>query len=82
MLTEDVHATEIADHRLIQREVAHLATGRKGTVGLVLAYHAKQSGRLVRTVAHMRPLDNSGKEWTADPDELQPIRPISKAGVR
>ncbi|MFD4241159.1 hypothetical protein ACFWP3_06090 [Streptomyces sp. NPDC058525] len=72
----DHHLTEITDHRLSGREVAHLATGRKGVVSLILEHRAKISGRLIRTVAHMRPLDSSGREWTAEVEELQPIRPI------
>ncbi|MFE4635029.1 hypothetical protein ACFRJ1_16865 [Streptomyces sp. NPDC056773] len=73
----DFHLKEIADHRLIGREVVHLATGRKGTVGLVLQYRTKVTDRLIKTVAYVRPLDSSGREWTADVGELQPIRPIA-----
>ncbi len=73
----DHHLTEITDHRLIGRAVAHLETGRKGTVSLVLEHRARTSNRLIKTVAHMRPLDSSGREWTADVEELQPIRPIA-----
>lgn len=76
-MTVDTHVTEIGNHRLMGREVAHLKSGRRGTVGLVLQYHSKQTGRLIRTVAHIRPLDSSGKEWTSDPAELQPLRPIA-----
>ncbi|MFI5763924.1 hypothetical protein ACIA8F_23665 [Streptomyces sp. NPDC051563] len=73
----DHHLAEITVHPLIGREVAHLATGRKGTVGLVLEHRSKIGNRLIRTVAHMRPLDASGREWTAEVEELQPIRPIA-----
>ncbi|MFF4646758.1 hypothetical protein [Streptomyces sp. NPDC001389] len=73
----DHHLTEIASHRLLGREVVHLETGRKGTVGLVLQHRAKTTDALIKTVAHMRPLDSSGREWTAEVEGLQPIRPIA-----
>lgn len=76
-MTVDSYIKELRDHRLMGREVAHLATGRRGTVGLVLEYRAKKTNKLIRRVAHMRPLDASGKEWTANPQELQPVRPIA-----
>ncbi|WP_332757698.1 hypothetical protein [Streptomyces sp. MT206] len=46
-------------------------------MGAVLIYVSKITGRQVRKVAHMRPMDHSGREWTADPDTFQPLRPIS-----
>ncbi|WP_030711159.1 hypothetical protein [Streptomyces sp. NRRL F-2580] len=69
--------TEDTGHRLLGQAVAHPASGRHGTVGAVLIYVSKITGRQVREVAHMRPMDHSGREWTADPDTLQPLRPIS-----
>ncbi|MGR4879551.1 hypothetical protein ACIPUC_08980 [Streptomyces sp. LARHCF249] len=77
MIKDDIHVTEVTDHRLLGREVAHLTDGRRGTVDLVLQYWSKTTGSLIRTVAHMRPADASGREWTADPKQLQPVRPIS-----
>ncbi|MFF1415820.1 hypothetical protein ACFVX6_39635 [Streptomyces sp. NPDC058289] len=46
---------------------------------------AKTTGRTIRRTAHMRPLDGSGREWTADPQELEPMRhlePDMPAGAR
>ncbi|MFG2618016.1 hypothetical protein ACGFXC_10350 [Streptomyces sp. NPDC048507] len=81
----DHFVREVANHRLLGREVARTATGQRGTVGMVLEYRSKQTGRVIKTVAHMRPLDSSGKEWTASPRELQPVRPLAPdmpAGAR
>ncbi|WP_327324565.1 hypothetical protein OG735_20080 [Streptomyces sp. NBC_01210] len=69
--------TEDTGHRLLGQNVAHAASGRRGTVGAVLIYVSKLTGRPVRKVAHMRPMDDSGREWTAEPDTLQPLCPIS-----
>ncbi|TLQ45046.1 hypothetical protein [Streptomyces marianii] len=73
----NVWVTEDTGHRLLGQGVAHPASGRRGTVGAVLIYISKLTGRPVRKVAHMRPMDHSGREWTADPDTLQPLRQIS-----
>ncbi|MEU3352295.1 hypothetical protein [Streptomyces sp. NPDC037389] len=69
----NVWVTEDTKHRFLGQDVAHPASGRRGTVGAVLIYVSKLTGRPVRKVAHMRPLDHSGREWTADPDTLQPV---------
>ncbi|MFJ7272280.1 hypothetical protein ACIQV3_37580 [Streptomyces sp. NPDC099050] len=61
-------------HRLLGREVVHPATGRTGTVATVLVRTAKTTGRTTSRTAHMRPLDGSGCEWTADPRELKLLR--------
>ncbi len=76
-MTNDVYVREVGDHRLLGREVAQLQSGRRGTVGLILEYRTKATGKLIRSVAHMRPLDGSGREWTSDPADLQPIRPTA-----
>ncbi|GAA0285759.1 hypothetical protein GCM10010302_25030 [Streptomyces polychromogenes] len=68
---------EDVSHRLLGRAVAQPSSGRRGTVGTVLIYTSKVSNRVVKTVAHMRPLDDSGREWTADPGTLRPLRPIA-----
>ncbi|MFI5759676.1 hypothetical protein ACIA8F_01895 [Streptomyces sp. NPDC051563] len=73
----NVWVTEDTWHRLLGQDVAHPNSGRHGTVGAVLIYVSKLTGRPVRKVAHMRPMDHSGREWTADPDTLQPLRPVS-----
>ncbi|MEV6957475.1 hypothetical protein [Streptomyces sp. NPDC051183] len=73
------------DHPLVGREVIHPATGRTGTVGTVLVRTSKATGRTISRTAHMRPLDGSGREWTADPRELEPLRhlaPDMPAGAR
>ncbi|MFE1787186.1 hypothetical protein ACFW7J_02080 [Streptomyces sp. NPDC059525] len=64
-------------HPLLGQEVAQPSSGRRGTVGTVLIYTSKITGRVVKRVAHMRPLDDSGREWTADPGSLQPLRPLA-----
>ncbi|MHC6627480.1 hypothetical protein ACYTFC_15460 [Streptomyces globosus] len=61
-------------HRLLGREVAQPSSGRRGTVGTVLVYISKTTDKVVKRVAHMRPLDDSGREWTADPGSLRPLR--------
>ncbi|MFD9480946.1 hypothetical protein [Streptomyces nojiriensis] len=73
----NVWVTEDTGHRLLGQDVEHPASGRRGTVGAVLIYASKLTSRPVRKVAHMRPLDHSGREWTADPDTLQPLQPIT-----
>ncbi|WP_406183907.1 hypothetical protein [Streptomyces sp. NBC_01006] len=75
----NVWVTEDTGHRLLGQDVAHPASGRRGTVGAVLIYASKLTGRPVRKVAHMRPLDHSGREWTADPDTLQLLQPIARS---
>ncbi|MFE2152534.1 hypothetical protein ACFXAO_21160 [Streptomyces lavendulae] len=69
--------TEDLGHQLLGREVAQPSSGRRGTVGTVLIYASKISNRVVKRVAHMRPLDDSGREWTADPGTLQSLQPIA-----
>ncbi|MGH8918784.1 MAG: hypothetical protein ACRD0H_10710 [Actinomycetes bacterium] len=73
----NVWVTEDTGHRFLGQDVAHPASGRRGTVGAVLIYISKLTGRPVRKVAHMRPMDQSGREWTADPDTLQLLQPIA-----
>ncbi|MCY0961488.1 hypothetical protein [Streptomyces sp. H27-H5] len=75
---------EDAEHLLLGRQVIHLATERTGTVGTVLTRTSKSTGKVIDQTAHMRPLDGSGREWTADPRELQVLRrlaPDMAAGV-
>jgi hypothetical protein len=62
-------------HQLHGRVVTEPSSGRCGTVGTVLVYASKTTGKVVKKVAHMRPLDDSGREWTADPDALRPLDP-------
>ncbi|MBT2453211.1 hypothetical protein [Streptomyces sp. ISL-86] len=73
----NVWVTEDTGHGLLGHDVVHPASGRRGTVGAVLIYVSKLTGRPVRKVAHMRPMDHSGREWTADPDTLQLLQPIA-----
>ncbi|MER6249991.1 hypothetical protein ABT224_01140 [Streptomyces sp. NPDC001584] len=73
----DLWVTEDTGHRLLGQDVAHPESGRRGTVGAVLIYVSKLTDRPVRKVAHMRPMDQSGREWTADPDTLQLLQPIT-----
>lgn len=73
----NVWVTEDTGHRLLGQDVTHPTSGRHGTVGAVLIYVSKLTGRPVRKVAHMRPMDHSGLEWTADPDTLHPLQPIA-----
>ncbi|WP_371619945.1 hypothetical protein [Streptomyces sp. NBC_00454] len=72
-------------HRLLGREVIHPATQRTGTVATVYVRTSKLTGRTISRTAHMRPLDSSGREWTADPAALTPLRalaPDMPAGAR
>ncbi|MDD9377867.1 hypothetical protein M8Z33_14595 [Streptomyces sp. ZAF1911] len=73
----NVWVTEDTGHRFLGQDVEQPASGRRGTVGAVLIYVSRLTGRPVRKVAHMRPLDHSGREWTADPDTLQLRQPIA-----
>ncbi|MGO4462601.1 hypothetical protein AB4039_35735 [Streptomyces sp. M-16] len=87
MIREDanVRLREDPGHRLLGREVIHPATERTGTVGSVYIRTSKPTGNEVGRTAHMRPLDRSGREWTADPRELKPFRhltPDAPAGAR
>ncbi|MGW6412903.1 hypothetical protein ACWF95_38005 [Streptomyces vinaceus] len=79
MTRDDPHVwiREDNDHRLLGREVIHLPTGRTGTVGTVYVRTSKLAGRTISWTAHMRPLDGSGREWTADPRELKPLRELA-----
>ncbi|MGP3636867.1 hypothetical protein ACTU45_26515 [Streptomyces sp. 24-1644] len=84
-LNANVWVREDDGHRLVGREVIHCATGRTGTVGTVLVRTSKVTGRTISRTAHMRPLDGSGREWTADPKELETLRclaPDMPAGTR
>lgn len=81
-MTGDDYIREVWDHRLLGREVADLTSGRRGTVALVLEHRGKATGKVLRTEAHMRPLDRSGLEWTSDPATLQPIRPLIERAPR
>ncbi|WP_327267135.1 hypothetical protein OG444_40535 (plasmid) [Streptomyces sp. NBC_01232] len=81
----NVWVREDDDHHLLGREVIHPATERTGTVGTVFIRTSKVTGKTVDRIAHMRPMDGSGREWTADPRELKPLRlfaPDVAAGVR
>ncbi|TDC67776.1 hypothetical protein [Streptomyces hainanensis] len=41
-------------------------TGRVGRLDGVLHHVARETGRVLHTEAHIRPVDGSGIEWTAD----------------
>ncbi|MDD9383097.1 hypothetical protein M8Z33_41925 [Streptomyces sp. ZAF1911] len=86
MITNDANVrVSEGDHRLLGHEVIHPATQRTGTVATVLIRTSKTTGKRVSQTAHMRPLDTSGREWTADPRELKPLRrlaPDVPAGAR
>lgn len=60
------------DHDLIGQLVTDQATGRIGTLAAVARYISRETGRTVRAVAHLRPIDGSGREWTANPANLTP----------
>ncbi|MGW6599390.1 hypothetical protein [Streptomyces sp. NPDC055036] len=71
--------------RLRGQEVAQPSSGRFGTVGAVLIYTSKVTGRVVKKVARMHLIDDAGREWSADTSTLQPCRPIAPglpAGTR
>ncbi|MFK0016298.1 hypothetical protein [Streptomyces sp. NPDC091027] len=76
MIRDEVNVwlSEDPGHRLLGREVIHPGTQRTGTVGTVYIRTSKATGKTVGRTAHMRPLDASGREWTADPRELTPLR--------
>ncbi len=74
---ENLWVADDPGHQLLGREVAQPSSGRRGTVGTVLIYTSKITGKVVKKVAHMRPMDDSGREWTADPGSLQPLRPLA-----
>ncbi|TDC76275.1 hypothetical protein [Streptomyces hainanensis] len=56
-------------HELIGVRVRD-STGRVGRLDAVLEYVARGTDRIVRREAHLRPVDGSGWEWTAEADEL------------
>lgn len=86
MIRNDANVrVSVDDHRLLGREVIHPATRRTGTVATVLIRTSKTTGKMISQTAHMRPLDTSGREWTADPRDLKPLRrlaPDMPAGAR
>ncbi|MER5489698.1 hypothetical protein [Streptomyces sp. NPDC002490] len=49
-------------HQLLGREVAQPSSGRRGTVGAVRIYTSKITGKVVKKVARMRPMGDSGRE--------------------
>ncbi|GAB2922089.1 hypothetical protein [Streptomyces mayteni] len=57
-------------HPLIGALVADPATGRVGRLAAVLEHVDRPSDRVVSAEAHVRPLDGSGVEWTADATRL------------
>ncbi|UUY52765.1 hypothetical protein NRK68_36535 (plasmid) [Streptomyces yangpuensis] len=74
----NVWVGEDDDHHLLGREVIHPGTERTGTVGTVFIRTSKVTGKPVGRTAHMRPMDGSGREWTADPPRAEtpaPARP-------
>ncbi|WP_445402161.1 hypothetical protein ACSMX9_11620 [Streptomyces sp. LE64] len=64
-------------HQLLGLEVVQPSSGRRGTVGTALIHTAKITSKVVKKVAHMRPIDDSCRELTADPGSLQPLRPLA-----
>ena len=60
-------------HTLMGQLVTDPATGRVGRLDGVLEFVAAGSGRVERVEAHMRPVDGSGREWTASADVLTPV---------
>ncbi|TDC09648.1 hypothetical protein E1265_32065 [Streptomyces sp. 8K308] len=60
-------------HELMGQLVTDPTTGRVGRLDGVLEHVARGAGRVLRVEAHMRPVDGSGVEWTADANALVPM---------
>ncbi|MFE1556121.1 hypothetical protein ACFW6V_14230 [Streptomyces sp. NPDC058734] len=70
---------------MLEPESVHPDTGRTGTVATVLVLTSKPTGRTISQTTHMRPPDRSGREWTTDPREPEPLRLLATdmpAGAR
>lgn len=76
MIGQDTHL-ECVQHRLAGREVIDPSTGRRGILGSVLVERSRATDRVVKRTAHLRPVDGSGWEWTADPRTLKPAVPVN-----
>lgn len=60
------------EHELLGRRVRDQGSGRVGKVGAVFRHTNAFTGRVVRDEAHLRPVDGSGWEWTANMADLTP----------
>ncbi|MDT0323352.1 hypothetical protein [Streptomyces millisiae] len=60
-------------HELMGQLVTDPTTGRVGRLDGVLEHVARGTGRVLRVEAHLRPVDGSGVEWTADAGALVAI---------
>ncbi|WP_331718728.1 hypothetical protein [Streptomyces sp. NBC_00212] len=68
---------ETVDHRLAGRRVVD-PEGRTGILGTVVIERDRESSRVVSRIAHLRPVDGSGREWTTDnPAALRPTGPVT-----
>ncbi|TDC19082.1 hypothetical protein E1265_24525 [Streptomyces sp. 8K308] len=63
-MTQDI-ALRWGTHELMGERVTDPTTGRVGRLDGVLEHVARATGRVVLAEAHMRPLDGSGRVWTA-----------------
>ncbi|TDC04696.1 hypothetical protein E1265_35810 [Streptomyces sp. 8K308] len=68
-MTEEDVVLRWGTHELIGERVTD-ASGRVGRLAAVLEQVVRRTGVTVRTEAHLRPVDGSGWEWTADVDDL------------
>ncbi|GAB2880691.1 hypothetical protein [Streptomyces mayteni] len=64
-------------HELMGQLVTDPTTGRVGRLDGVLEHVARESGRVLHAEAHMRPVDGSGREWTADATVLTAVADAS-----
>ncbi|GAB2880859.1 hypothetical protein [Streptomyces mayteni] len=60
-------------HALVGELVADPATGRVGRLAAVLEHVDRATDRVVLAEAHVRPVDGSGIEWTADATRLTAV---------
>ncbi|TDC24276.1 hypothetical protein E1265_10160 [Streptomyces sp. 8K308] len=59
-----------APHELIGELVEDPSTGRVGRLVAVLEHIDRETNSVVRVEAHVRPVDGSGREWTANANDL------------
>ncbi|MFD5317492.1 hypothetical protein [Streptomyces sp. NPDC127098] len=60
-------------HALMGLLVEDPATGRVGRLAAVLEHVDRPGNRVVLAEAHVRPVDGSGIEWTADAAKLRAV---------
>ncbi|GAB2900107.1 hypothetical protein [Streptomyces mayteni] len=64
-------------HELMGQLVTDPTTCRVGRLDGVLEHVARETGQVLHVEAHMRPVDGSGMEWTADAAALVSVADAS-----